>query len=400
MNQRTDISKYVIHSVRKPNQNDLPKQEYDFDENHYLPLTYGESLNNEFEVLTNIIREGGLRADLSFRKGRSTIYGNTPVICFTEMPLINFLQYVNLRNDRTRFTEYGVAVLKKEIYENGGRPVISGLSSDNEFEYFDASKRILKPEIMPFTEQYRYVKLDLSAGNDWTHEREWRIACTKKDFTVHNDYHGSSFITYGLNIFSDMLFSEVILIINSEQEAKDIFQEVQDQLDSGYAKGGEEFCNNIKYLIVEKAVEYINNHHISNIEDFPEDIYYSHTFETISDAEKQKVAAALKKCSNLAKEFAEEFFKIYNLDTEEKKLNFDVSGFARVASYKSDNKFYRYLLSEDLGSAVNGSLWLHTISKYHMELQSITYQEFICQKYCEVLNHEIEDIFRVSSNMD
>jgi DNA-binding XRE family transcriptional regulator len=400
MSHRTDISKYLIHSVRKPNQNDFPKEKYDFDENHYLPLTYGENLNNEFEVLTNIIREGGLRADLSFRKGKSTIYGNIPVICFTEMPLINFLQYVNLRNDRTRFTEYGVALLKKEIYENGGRPVISGLSSDIEFKYEDASKRILKSEILPLAEQYRYVKLDLSAGNDWTHEREWRIACKTEDFTVHDDYHGNSFTTYGLNIFSDLLFSEVILIINTEQEVKNIFQNVQDQLDSGYADGGQEFCNNIKYLIVEKALAYINNHHINSIEELPEDIYYSHAYETISEIEKEKVTAALKKCSDLSKDFAEEFFRLYNLNTEQKKQNFDVSGFARVASYKSDNKFYRYLLSENLGSAVSGSLWLHKISEYDMHLQSITYQEYLCKRYCEILNIEIADIFGVSSNLD
>ncbi|MNE85831.1 hypothetical protein D3C80_1828720 [compost metagenome] len=92
------------------------------------------------------------------------------------MPLINFLQYVSLRNDRTRFTEYGVAVLKREMFKISGRPVISGLSAENKFEFADASKRIIKPEILPLTEQYRYVKLVLSSGNDWTHEREWRIA--------------------------------------------------------------------------------------------------------------------------------------------------------------------------------------------------------------------------------
>lgn len=397
---RTDISKYVIHSVRKPDQNDFPKKDYDFNENHYLPLTYGDNLNNEIEVLTNIVREGGLRADLSFRKGRSTIYGDTPVICFTEMPLINLLQYVNLRNNRTRFTEYGVAVLKNEMYDNGGRPVISGLSSEDKFEYLDASKRILKPEILPFAEQYRYVKLDLSVGNDWTHEREWRIACKTKDFTVHDDYNGNSFMTYGLNIFSDMLFSEVILIVNTKQEAIDLFQDVQDQLDSGYARGGQEFCNNIKYLIVEKAVAYINENNISNIEALPDTIYYKHSYEKLSEGEKQQVAVALKKCSDLAKDFADDFFKLHNLDTKEKKQNFDASGFARVESYKSDNKFYRYLLSEDLGVAVQGSLWLNTISKYDMKLQSITYREYICKKYCEILNQEIANIFIVSSNLD
>ena len=148
---RTDISKFVIHSVRKPNQNDFPNDDHEFSEHDYFPLLSGEKLQDEFDVLTNIIREGGLRANLSFRNGKSTIYGNNPVICFTEMPLINFLQYVKLRDNRSRFTEYGVALLKKEVYKNGGRPVISGLSSENKFEYLDSSKRIIKPAILHFS---------------------------------------------------------------------------------------------------------------------------------------------------------------------------------------------------------------------------------------------------------
>ena len=400
MNQRTDISKYVIHSVRKPNQNDFPKGDYEFDENDYFPLVYGEKLQSEFEVLKNVIREGGLRAHLSFRNGKATIYGNTPVICFTEMPLINFLQYVSVRNDRTKFTEYGVAVLKKEMFKIDGRPVISGLSSDNTFDYLDASKRILKPEILPFAEQYRYVKLDLSAGNDWTHEREWRIACRTKDFSVLDNYRADVFLTFGLNIFSNFYFSEVVIIVKTEQEAEDIFQDVQDQLDSGYAAGGEEFYTDIKYLIVEKALAHIKEYNLNSIEELPDDIYYKHTYEAISDIEKEKVAAAFKMCSELSAGFADDFFKIHGLDTEDKKLNFDAAGFARIVSYHSDNKFYRYMLAENLGSVVSGSLWVKKLSAYDLDLQSITYQEYMCRRQCEILNAEIEDIFTVSSNLD
>jgi DNA-binding XRE family transcriptional regulator len=401
MNNRTDISKYVIHSVRKPDVNDLPRTDYEFDEHDYYPLQSGEKLEDEFAVLTNIIREGGLRANLSFRNGKSTIYGNNPVVCFTEMPLINFLQYANLRGNRTRFTEYGVALLKKELYENGGRPVISGLSS-TKFEYLDASKRILKPEILPLSEQYRYVKLDFSKGNDWTHEREWRIACDRKnkDFTVRDDYRFNTFETYGLNIFSDCLFSEVVIIINTEEEAKNIFQLVQDQLDSGYCQGGQEFYTKIRYLIVEKAVSFIKEQKISSIEELPESIYYTHSYETLSEIEKDKVAKALKKCCDLAPKFAEEFFHKYNLDTDDKKYNFDIAGFAFISSYHSDNKYYRYLLNEELGRAVSGSIWLNDLAKNTIHLQSITYQKYICTKQCEILNQEIENIFSVYSALD
>lgn len=399
---RTDISKYVIHSVRKPKESDFPNIDHEFSENEYFPLLGGEKLKDEFDVLTNIIREGGLRANLSFRNGKSTIYGNNPVVCFTEMPLINFLQYADLRDNRTRFTEYGVALLKKELYTNGGRPVISGLSEGNEFDYFDASKRILKPEVLPFSEQYRYVKLDFTAGNDWTHEREWRVVCDRnnKDFSVHDDYRYDTFMTYGLNIFSDYLFSEVVLIMKTEEEAKNLWQLVQDQLDSCYCQGGMEFCTKIRYLIVDKAVLHLKENQISSIEELPDSIYYTHMYETLSEKEKRKVTKALKKCSDLSQSFADEFFKLHNLDSDDKKLNYDICGFAVVCSYHSDNKYYRYMLQENLGSAVSGSMWLASINKDIPHLQSITYQEYICQRQSELLNLELDNIFSVYSKLD
>lgn len=399
---RSDISKYVIHSVRKPNKKDNPLDEHEFSENNYFPLTGEDEFQDEFAVLTNIIKEGGLRANLSFRNGHSTIYGDNPVVCFTEMPLVNLLQYVQIRDDRSRFTEYGVALLKTELYKNGGRPVISGLSPNNKFEYLNREKRILKPEILPVSEQYRYVKLDLNLGNDWTHEREWRVVCDRsnKDFSIHDDYRYDTFLTYGLNIFSDFLFSEVVLIINSEDEAKSIFQLVQDQLDSGYCKGGMEFYTTIRYLIIEKALAFIKEQEISSIEELPDYVYFTHSYDYLSENEEEKVKNALKKCSDSAVTFAEDFFKLYNLDTNEKKLNYDISGFAVVYSYHSENKFYRYLLKEGLGTAVNGSIWLTNLTKSIPHLQSLTYQEYICKKQCEILNLELEDIFSVYSKVD
>lgn len=400
MNTRTDLSKYMIHSVRRPSVQDYPLDQDD--ELNYFPLLSGESIEDEFEVLINIIREGGLRAGLSYRNGKATIYGNTPVVCFTEMPLINFLQYVRIRKRRDRFTEYGIALLKNEVCKNGGRPVISGLSEENEFEYLDKSKRIIKPEILPFSEQYRYVKLDMDTGNDWTHEREWRIACDSNQnfLTVLDDYRNDIFETCGLNIFSDMFYSEAVIIIKTEDEAKHIAKIVRDQLDSGYAKGGEEFYTVIRYLIVDKALEFMKTANINSIEELPSNAFYTHVEETLTDAEKGKVRAALQKCSEASLHFANEFFKEYNLDTVEKQVNFDIAGYAVVCSYDSDNKFYRYLLIENYGSAVSGSLWLNNLNDNAPHLQSITYQEYLCKKQSEILNNELDSIFTVYSKLD
>lgn len=397
--RRTDMSKYLIHSVRKSEERDLPNEEHEFNEHNYFPLLCGEKLDNEFDVLKNIIREGGLRANLSFRNGKATIYGNNPVICFTEMPLINFLEYVKLRHNSSRITQYGVAMLKKEVYKNGGRPVISGLSTEK-FEYLDAQKKILKPEILPLAEQYRYVKFDFAT--DWTHEREWRIVCNRdeKKFNLLDDYNLNVFDTYGLNIFSDFYFSEVIIILYSEDEAKEIHEIVQDQLDSNYAKSGQEFYTKIKYLIVQKAIELLEEKQYKSIEDLPNSVYYEHTYETLTEIEIEKVKNALNKCTQLSKQFADEFFELHNLHTEESRLNYDISGFATVTSSHSNNKYYRYLLNEKFANAVGGSIWLKNLSAEIPYLQSLTYQEFITKKQSEFLNEEIENIFYYYSKVD
>ncbi|GAB4207025.1 MAG: hypothetical protein OHK0022_34770 [Roseiflexaceae bacterium] len=55
------------------------------------------------DILLNIIKEGALRPGQSIRKTRSTqeerstIYGGEPVVCFTEQPLIYFIEYVKAR---------------------------------------------------------------------------------------------------------------------------------------------------------------------------------------------------------------------------------------------------------------------------------------------------------------
>jgi hypothetical protein len=397
--RRTDMSKYLIHSVRKPEERDLPNEEHEFNEHNYFPLLCGEKLDNEFDVLKNIIREGGLRANLSFRNGKATIYGNNPVICFTEMPLINFLEYVKLRDNSSRITQYGVAMLKKEVYKNGGRPVISGLSTEK-FEYLDAQKKILKPEILPLAEQYRYVKFDFAT--DWTHEREWRIVCNRdeKNFNLLDDYNDNVFDTYGLNIFSDFYFTEVVIILYSANEAKEIHKIVQDQVDSNYAKSGQEFYTKIKYLIVQKAIELLKEKQYKSIEDLPNSVFYEHTYETLTEIEIEKVRNAINECTQLSKQFANEFFELYNLHTEESRLNYDISGFATVTSSLSSNKYYRYLLNEKFADAVGGLIWLKSMSAEIPYLQSITYQEFITKKQSDFLNEEIENIFHYYSKVD
>ncbi|NOQ27410.1 MAG: hypothetical protein GQ564_18765 [Bacteroidales bacterium] len=400
-NMRTDISKYVIHSLRQPNHSDYPKEEIELEE-LYFPLRDDSVIYNEFECLINIIEEGGLRASRSFRNGNATIYGGDPVVCFTEMPLINLIQYVKERNDRTRFTEYGIALLKKDVFKNNGRPVISGLSEDNIFKYENKENKIICPKIIPYKEQYRYVNLDIDKGTDWTHEREWRIKCElgKKDFSVRDDSVLNTHLTWGINVFSDFLFSEAIIILKTEDEAKEMQSIVQQQLDCGYSSGGEEFCNIIKYLIIDKAVTYLENNSLTRIEDLPIDTYYEHYYEEISENEKKKIKSIILECTELATKFADEFIANTKIEKDKDGFYKDICGSARVASYETTNKYMRFLLNEGIATSIGDCFWLNKLQDKVPFVQCMSYYAYIANKQCDFLNKEIEAIFTVYSMRD
>jgi hypothetical protein len=397
---RTDISKYLIHSVRRPDNTDFPQDNEN--EQLYYPLReYGE-IYDEYESLINIIEEGGLRASRSFRNGKATIYGGDPVVCFTEMPLINFIQYVKDRDNRYRFTEYGIALLKKDVYENKGRPVISGLSDDNKFKFENNKRRILQPDILPYKEQYRYVKLDLINSIDWTHEREWRIRCDydKKDFSIRDDKVLNTYLTWGINVFSDFLFSEAIVILKTKEEAKEMQTIVQKQLDCGYSKGGEEFCNKIKYLIIDKAINYLNNNSLTRIEDLPSDTYYTHSYEEISDDEKKKIKSIITECSELAIKFADEFIANTKIEKDKDGFYKDICGFSHVACYETTNKYMRFLLNEGIATSIGDCFLLNKLQDSVPFIQCMSYYEYIAQKQCDFLNEKIDKIFTTYSNKD
>lgn len=399
MVHRTDISDYVIHTTRCPKVEDYPDHKR-FDEDWYLPLCE-DVITNEYYSLINIIQEGGLRASFSFRNGKETIYGGDPVVCFTEMPLLNMLQYVAQRHNRTRFTEYGVALLKKEVYKNGGRPVIYGLSNDNPFRYKVHHNKLIDESVLPLFEQYRYVAFDLDNGIDWTHEREWRIKCPKtSQLMISDEVYQQTFNTPGLNIFSDEQFSEVVIIVNTKEEAQEIQEIVQQQLDCGYSKGGEEFCCKIKYLVIDCALEYLKNNKITSIEELPIRSFYLHSYETLTDEEKAKTNSALKYCLSKANEFATEFFRVTTLGKDSDGFIKDICGSAFIASYETSNKYVRFLLEERLAHSLGQCVLLKNMLKDIPGDQSLTYAEYIAQKQCEYLNKEIADVFTVYSIRD
>jgi hypothetical protein len=97
-------------------------------------------------------------------KPRPTVMGPYPVVCFTEQPL-QFLAE-STKADRNRYTKFGIAVRKDELFYYGGRPVI----------YSDQPTL----EQLPDELKYLWVHYDPTAlwkrsyPIDFTHEREWR----------------------------------------------------------------------------------------------------------------------------------------------------------------------------------------------------------------------------------
>lgn len=92
-------------------------------------------------------------------------------ICFTEAPIQEFNSVFSLvsiastKAERPRYEPYGIAVSKKWLFEQGGRPVI--YDHPTNFSEYSESLR------------YRFVPHDPTNGIDFTWEREWRIQAAK-----------------------------------------------------------------------------------------------------------------------------------------------------------------------------------------------------------------------------
>ena len=157
---RVDLNDYLIHFIR-----DSEEQ-------------------TAFNVLQNIINEGYLNCGWSIREGKKTIFGSKPAVCFTEMPLCSFFDYVTKRADIKKVNNYGIALLTEDLFIKGARNVIYGTTNEtvekvdnNDNGYlieYSADATIPERRAFPNKELYRYMLTKINDTNDWTHEREWR----------------------------------------------------------------------------------------------------------------------------------------------------------------------------------------------------------------------------------
>lgn len=153
-NIRFDLSDYLIHFFR------------DVDQSSSEGILFPEHarFNNiaESEVLDSLflmrcaLRHHKIFATWSHRNGRPTIYGRSPAVCFTDMPLAAFVQSSNERLARgENVGRYAFMIPKPAMFGLGARPVIYGLSQEARERQDTAPFRIIETDRLPLAEQYR-----------------------------------------------------------------------------------------------------------------------------------------------------------------------------------------------------------------------------------------------------
>ncbi|WP_108702543.1 DUF4427 domain-containing protein [Desulfovibrio desulfuricans] len=176
-NFRYDLSDWLIHFFR----------DVDLDSDSGIEMPEHIGWNNLFEydnkpiaaffLLRCALRQQRVWATWSYRKDVRTIYGETPAVCFTDMPVAAFFEAAEVRQARgEHISPYAIVINKNQLAQIGALPVIYGLSQPPNITTMSNGARILDEECLPHREQYRYVSYNPFPQYpiDWTHEREWR----------------------------------------------------------------------------------------------------------------------------------------------------------------------------------------------------------------------------------
>ncbi|PKA23696.1 hypothetical protein CH381_24295 [Leptospira sp. mixed culture ATI2-C-A1] len=350
--KRSDLSNYLIHFVHSKDPSQLPDHLPEYIENICYNFSYHISEYNEYSSLVNIIKEGGLRFGYSFRNKKTTLYGDSPVICFTEMPFSNFLEYVAKRNDKYKVSSYGIAFRKADLFKLGARPVIYGLSKNisNNYESNKNYERILNPNVLPYEEQYRLVSLNLndSSKSDWTHEREWRLKLDKKAHEyIFCQKEGFEYCEIpGIHIFDKQKsIQETIIITQKKEEASDLNERIQILLDSGSNIYDVPVNNKIRILVIEEYLK--SSSQILDISDLPESCFFSVNKPIISNDLLEKVKHHIEIAKNKVTEVAyKEFLKLQNrTETSDSWIDFGgPCGFGFIKCNSPNDKVLRAMI--------------------------------------------------------
>ena len=249
---RQDLTKWALHFIHDYNPDYTPADQMIEDETHFgFPYHENREIDDRFddwrikdeehfhsgyepsafEVLLKIIDDGHIRSTWAFRRNRPTVYGPRAATCFTEMPLYALVDYAKVRQTDA-VGLYAIGVLKKELFQAGGRPVIYGLSGKHVVSSRQSTDRGWPRKLAPScgiaeTEQYRYVAMsqDPQRPIDWSHEREWR-------WVDHKDQCSCPGLPIWLSN-EPISFSAVLIVVPKSTEINRVLNLLKELHDAG-----------------------------------------------------------------------------------------------------------------------------------------------------------------------
>jgi hypothetical protein len=379
-------------------------------EEEYLSLAGGELDHDAtaFEVLLAIIRLGGITPGYSFRNDRTTIYGGSPAVCVTEMPLYSFADYARSQKDNTKVSAYGIAFLKTEFYDAGGRPAIYGLSrADIKMVQNDPRCRTLPERVLPLAEQYRYVAYNPSGSTnwiDWSHEREWRWIPQDKDrdeiwVQDHNLAIGP---TPALPIFKGRLdgrpFSKLCIIVWTKAEA----ERVQELLTAMYLAGSNNYDTPFDTDLIRKSNIIILSDVITAVESGNLESQTIEGLEAADLLEPIKLHATPSNAAKIANDAIKDAAKAADLALKKfAALHGEGSGscgFAHAVTESVTNPIVQYMIQDGLASRpLDGRVWINFPYPFS---QSLDYQEAACAAAAKSLSKSLGIDVWVQSRLD
>jgi len=418
MEERDDLSEWVIHFIHDRNLENEPEWENDdfikvplmFNENGrplFADLDFSEQEYpiepdaSAYQVLEKILFDGVIRSGWSFRNGKATIYGPFSAVCFTEMPLYALISYVKERNNRTLVNTFGIALLKNELFKVGGRPVIYGLSGPHieasiNDDYYGRGLRCLSSKCgIGLNEQYRYVSMSLDKEKwiNWTHEREWRWP-----------YFGENLHVPGLPIWLEgSQFSAVLVIVEKKEEVKRFLDKMKEYNDSGSNNYCSEFDRNVLANTYVFSIEEIDNSIISNgkvrIEDLPLRRLLKIDPPKVSENILDGVKKAVYEAHIAASHAAEEYIKAAHRNKDGDIM--DVFGFAHVKTWESHSEITQALLDLGFAKPIGGlGYTIYEVTKGINTASILGVEEAAAKAAADKLSELLGQSFYVDSRLD
>jgi len=360
-----------------------------------------------FDVLLRILDDGYLRASWSIRNQKPTIYGPTAAVCFTEMPLFALIQYHKERANRGYVGRYAIALKKAEFFQQGGRPVIYGLSGMHTEEKvgaanFAQTRNLSESCGIGMREQYRYVAMSLGGNKriDWSHEREWRWT---KEFKDGFDFPGLPIWAKAYDAPCGMCFSRVLIITETQNEAREVVNKLKEYDDSGYNNFDTQFDKTLlrsTYVTSFEELAKLNPDPNIRIEDIPFSDIGRVQVVAVSNEMLKRVKSAHQLAKREAAAAAEEYKKPMRQD-EKGRLIHSGFGWANVITYDSHSEAVQALKQLGLADPIGGiGYFLTDVTASAKTEHSLEIESAAAQRAAEILTKELGQEFLVRKKWD